>query len=179
MANENLKRLQSRVDDFFAGIVTRHAEHLACGEGCSSCCKGRLSLFVVELEPMLEAVSALDPALRSRIQARAARDPEECPLLEDNRCSVYAVRPIICRSHGAPILVRPDDPEAPPTRDVCPLNFAGPLSLAALPGPDLLDLERLNSMLSLVNRLAMAEAGGEERVDLRQALTMKRSGLRP
>jgi hypothetical protein len=74
----------------------------------------------------------------------------------DNKgcCAIYEARPIICRSHGAPISWT--DPEQVPTeskesRDVCPLNFKGE-DIYALDGQDVISLDKLNTLLSLINR---------------------------
>ncbi len=158
----NLDNLCHKVDGFFEALQARHGEHMECGRGCSSCCRGRLTLFEVEIRRLVAAVQALDEETRAEIARRAARDEEVCPLLDDSgQCRVYDVRPIICRSHGAPIRVDG-------RRDVCPLNFTGPLPLVALPDSDVLDLEQLNAMLSLINRLEIGDT--DERHDLRKVL---------
>ena len=91
---------------------------------------------------------------------------EACPLLENNLCPLYAARPIICRTHGLPLLIE----DAAGTRvDRCPLNFAG---YAALPGNAVIHLERLNAALIIINRQFIARVfpggGLPERIPLRQ-----------
>lgn len=86
---------------------------LACKSGCAACCH----LFVAVPPGVAEAIAdhveaILSPTertiLRQRLQeaaaaAQEAEDPvrlrRRCPLLgEDNRCSVYEVRPLTCRA---------------------------------------------------------------------------------
>ena len=93
-------------------------------------------------------------------------------MLEEDRCIVYEARPTICRTHGAPVQFRQENQLV---RDVCPLNFTpstpdGPLPLHELPASDLIDLDRLNMLLALTNRLTLEAAGLElEREPLREA----------
>lgn len=72
-----------------------------CKKGCSNCCKNPTVPFT---EPELIGISwyatqTLINPLRDRLKQRL-RDHEatpECPFLIDNECSVYDVRPLICR----------------------------------------------------------------------------------
>lgn len=122
---------------------------------------------------VLSAVSLLPTDVRTRILARVTSADHEhteavCPLLEDDRCTIYDDRPIICRSHGLPIQYI--DESGDKQRDVCPLNFAGQVPLHTLPNSDLLDVDRLNQMLAIVNQLAL-EAGPPSQHEERQSLT--------
>jgi hypothetical protein len=47
--------------------------------------------------------------------------------------------------------IQSDDPQGVENRDVCPLNFEG-VDLSALPKTDVLSLDKLNILLSLINR---------------------------
>jgi hypothetical protein len=83
---------------------------IACGRGCSHCCHTWVDASPAEV---LFAVKAMGSDQR----ARAAKSVEEtcrktggkpfdersrmvcaCPLLEDNMCSLYHARPIVCRT---------------------------------------------------------------------------------
>ncbi len=81
------------------------------------------------------------------------QDGDRCPLLLDDCCLLYQARPIICRTHGLPILITE---EAGRRVDVCPLNCKG---MERMPGGALIDLERLNSLLVSVNVLYLREFG--------------------
>lgn len=161
-SQRNLRVLHDKVDLFFGEVYERHAEHMECRRGCSACCQQVLTLSPVELEWIRGAVDTLPAELRARLADRVESQDSSgpCPLLEGDACVVYAARPTICRSHGAPILVREEHAGDEPRRDVCPLNFTGALPLASVPATDVLDLDRLNAMLSLINRLSVEESGG-------------------
>jgi hypothetical protein len=127
MSHSVLVTLRTRVDAHFDAAVARTPEAFACRAGCDQCCQ-RFAVFEVEAAPIRQALAELeasDPAMRERIREQG-RDPHAsaCALLVDGLCSVYAERPLICRSHGLPIAAPdPDDPEGPLTLDHCPLNF--------------------------------------------------------
>lgn len=166
----NLDALHAKVDTFFAAVHARHRQNMACASGCSDCCQKTLSLFPVELATLEPAVKGLPAAERARIHERAVAGGETCPLLEDDRCVAYAARPTICRSHGLPIRYLDDNGQA--HRDVCPKNFTGDLPLQALPATDLLDVERTNQVLVLINQLTLTARSADQpvREDLRSAL---------
>lgn len=98
-------------------------------------------------------------------------DPDgECPLLDAGLCLLYPVRPIICRTHGLPVLVRSEQGTAV---DCCPLNFTSGRK------PDskhILDIEQVNTTLVTVNglfvRAAFDEGDLPERFLLAEALLL-------
>jgi len=162
MTNAHLVTLRTRVDAHFEAAVARTPEGFACRVGCDRCCHARFSVFEVEAAPIRRALAELervDPATRERIREQG-RQGAACALLVDGRCSVYAERPLICRSHGLPIAVRdPDDPDGPLTLDHCPLNFVD------LPPPraSVLVLDAINRPLAV---LAELDSPGANRVSL-------------
>jgi Fe-S-cluster containining protein len=83
---------------------------IACSKGCSYCCHGFVGAVPPEAFRIAEAVRAghagsLDAeAVRARAQPLIGLEPSArvgrklpCPLLVDGACSVYAVRPLVCR----------------------------------------------------------------------------------
>jgi Fe-S-cluster containining protein len=145
-----LVQLRSRVDAHFAAAVARTPAAFACAEGCSACCEARFSVFPVEAAPIQAALARLavaDPALRARVRDQAD-DPahqHHCALLVDRRCAVYAERPLICRSHGLPVV-------APDTGAIshCPLNFTGD---PTPPAASVLRLDAVNQPLAVIATL--------------------------
>lgn len=146
----------AKVDAKFAEIQARHPAAFACRRGCHGCCAPGLSVTEVERAHIAAWLRA-DPARIDRLQALAAQDPHggtRCALLDaDGTCAIYAVRPMLCRAHGAPTRLAAE-PGAPPRHDVCPLNFAAPTDppLAALPAGDVIDQTLLATLLSVVDR---------------------------
>lgn len=147
------------MDAFFARVVARHGDEMACRAGCDACCRTRLSVTLVEAEAIGDAVRALPADARVRLAARAAADPpDRCVALEDDgRCAVYAARPLVCRSHGLPI--RMTNPRGLPVVHSCSLNFAsrGPAAAAA---DCVLDQTTLSLTLGAVAAVHARETGG-------------------
>lgn len=103
--------IAARAHDLFEVSVRQAMPRmpLACAKGCAYCCHSIVSVMAPEAFRLAAAVrSAGDLAIgRFRAGARitanrtagdrfGARQP--CPLLVDGACSVYAARPLACRS---------------------------------------------------------------------------------
>jgi len=105
---DRFRALTAKVDGFFARVAERHPADLECGTGCADCCHARLTVTSVEADAIAAHVAALPPPARAELAGLAARpvDPAavRCAALgDDDRCRIYAARPVVCRSHGAPI----------------------------------------------------------------------------
>jgi len=150
---DQYRALVAKVDAFWDHAVATQPTAFRCSEGCDDCCHQRLTVFPVEamaIEAHLTTMD-MDPALGARVFANA-QSPDRCAFLLEGRCAIYPVRPVICRTHGLPIRVEG-------RLDHCPLNFTD----AQPSGGIVLDLEQINTLLALVDRLH-AEAVGD-RVD--------------
>ena len=153
----NYHELVRRVDVLCKSIGARLEGHLACRKGCDACCL-HLSLFPVEAAVMAEAIKMLTPSQRLKLRehAKNARPDGPCPLLDDHVCLVYQARPMICRTHGLPILSRINgDAQV----DFCPENCQ---ELTALSGDMIIDLDRLNTALTAINALYLRESGAAD-----------------
>ena len=141
------RTLLEQVDQLCGRIVTEFAGQIRCRAGCADCCilQGVLPVEAASLALAWRKLPATE-ADRLSVQLQSAISGDRCPLLIDDRCPLYADRPIICRTHGLPLLI--EEPTA--TRvDRCPLNFT---ELTTLPGSAVIDLERLNQVLVVANR---------------------------
>jgi hypothetical protein len=104
-------------------VIPRTEEYLAlgpaqgvkieCGSGCSACCHQNVEVSIPEA--ILVALQVSDPAdpRRATILETATaianldndariRTALACPLLVDNKCSVYDNRPLLCRATLSP-----------------------------------------------------------------------------
>lgn len=81
---------------------------IACAKGCYYCCKTYVGVCIPEIFRVADAMRA-DAAKTARVHAAAAASapiPQTeretnrvvCPILEDQACSVYAPRPLVCRA---------------------------------------------------------------------------------
>jgi hypothetical protein len=147
----NYRNLVAKVDELCHGAAQKFGEHLACRAGCCSCCR-HISLFWVEGFALAAALRELPGETRSRIRerARTASSDGPCPLQEGGLCALYAARPIICRTHGFPILTTLDSKQLV---DFCPMNFR---NLSSLPGSAVISLDHLNTALASINALFVA-----------------------
>lgn len=160
--------LIERVDELCAQITVKYEAHIACRKGCADCCRC-FTLFPVEAEALSTALRELPRFRRDYIRQRVKSAPsgDACPLLEEGACLLYSARPIICRTHGMPILVVRDGRRRV---DVCPLNFK---NVESLPGSAMIELDRLNTTLAAINALFIARRdrpGAQERIDMARAL---------
>lgn len=151
-----LEKLHIKVDSFFSAIQKKHHRAMVCHAGCSSCCHRMPGIFPVEAWYAAEYLrnAPIEPAKRIVTQLAKHKNKSEvspCPLLDQRgRCQIYKARPIICRSHGLPIQV---PGKKPSEFDTCPLNFSSPGLRAGVSNDDVLDVERLNEILSVVDGL--------------------------
>lgn len=164
---ENYLALLERVDALCAGTAAKFPSEISCHAGCDACCR-HLSVFAVEAAALREALGRLSGEDAARVREGAANTaPEDpCPLLQDGLCRLYEARPIICRTHGLPLLLQRDGENC---IDFCPENFQ---SLPSIPGSAVIDLERLNAVLATVNSLYLQAFPGPERITVAEALTL-------
>jgi Fe-S-cluster containining protein len=155
--NENLANYLAfleRVDDLCGKITAEFAGDIRCKAGCSECCR-HLNLFPVEAASMADVVGKLPHETRELLSGRADwSEKSACPLLQDDRCLIYNARPVICRTHGLPLLL---EVEGGKKIDFCEENFRG---VTSLPGDMVIDLETLNRLLTAINGRFEAESHG-------------------
>ncbi len=179
--------LCQRVDAFFAAVAARHPTALRCQAGCHGCCQAGLSVCAIEAAAIRAHLRALSPVEAERLRALAARrlhhattaEPSEpaasCVFLrDDGHCAIYPVRPLVCRSQGLPLSYSAQLIPAQALRFsaqdgravvCCPLNFSqdaasGDAREAAPPrAADILDAERVDLLLALLNRRFLERTG--------------------
>ncbi len=166
----NYQRLTAKTDELCQKIYSAYQEHIACKKGCCGCCR-HISVFAVEAKALLLALSQIPEELLIRLRQKVAKNPEPeiCPLLEDGACAVYDSRPVICRTHGLPILVVQ---EGRHEVDFCPLNFT---NLSSLPSDAFIDIEQLNQILFAINNLFISQShdmAAQERFTISEIIAM-------
>jgi hypothetical protein len=147
--------LAAKVDGFFARVMARHGGDMQCESGCSDCCAVRLSVTAVERDAICDFVAGWSSERLAALKANArAQAPDRCAALDPGgRCLIYDARPIVCRSHGAPIRMTE---RSLPVVQACFRNFtdAGP----AAADPDcILDQTTLSALVLAVDR----DGGGD------------------
>lgn len=108
---ENAGLVGTLTDEFLASDPAGPSirSRIACAKGCSHCCHANVEVTIVEAIAVAERV-ATDQALSDAILATAPKVDGmppwmrydlriPCPLLRDGACSIYDVRPRVCRAH--------------------------------------------------------------------------------
>lgn len=155
---EHYERLLADIETLSEQLRARFLRQLNCQLGCTGCCHQHLTLSQVEADFVAAAVRQLPGEVQTRVAAAAAKlkaapeagEPLACPLLDGAGCAIYRSRPVICRTHGFPIIFQAEQSEEY-CLDVCPLNFSAPGELESLRAPDTINIDRVNLRLAAVN----------------------------
>lgn len=108
------EKLAEKADKVVERLEKLHRPHMECRLGCSYCCMD-YSIFPVEYYAILNHVK------KTEVRFNPSGSPEECVFLVNNACMIYAHRPVICRTHGLPLLYTNEDGEW--EMSACELNF--------------------------------------------------------
>jgi len=134
-----------------------HKDQLCCQPGCFECCVN-LSVFRVEFDSISDAVQMENNILNFDKDMK-------CGFLKQNLCSIYQHRPLICRTHGLPILFLDDNKKW--QVDFCEKNFLSPGS-HIFNANNTLNIEQLNLRLYTINQEYCLAQGNnpDQRIDL-------------
>ena len=151
--------LAAKVDAFFTRVHDRYGSDMQCSSGCSDCCHVRLTVTPVEAQAIRDEVARWPAEQRAELASAAfAVPPDRCAALDERgRCRIYAARPFVCRSHGAPIKIRKG---SLPVIQACFHNFTHTAAAADC----VLDQETLSTLVLAVN------GGDTTRIDLAELL---------
>jgi uncharacterized protein len=168
---DQYEMILKKIDEKFSLIQQRHPKQFQCQRGCSSCCKKGLSVTPIEADYIRSWIKARPDRRQSILEMSAAnRTNIGCRYLDGaGACSIYEVRPVICRSHGAPTLI----PEGNGLKkDICPLNFADDPELLTLTSEEWIRLDTLNLILTALNKAYLGQDSWE-RVPLESIIDEK------
>jgi hypothetical protein len=168
--------LVAKVEAFTSAALERRRADMACRSGCDACCHTWLTVSAVEAAAARAGVERLSAEQRARLAERGRRElareqageaPRCAMLSDDGRCDIYEARPLVCRTQGHALRYPSGfvPAEAVRSRSAagevthCPLNFTG----RAPDGADVLDAERVDQILALVNHRHALASGGDPR----------------
>ena len=150
MTTNRYQELIQAIQEHTIEIQNTHAKHINCEAGCHSCCLPDLHISGIEKQRIAKYIQS-SSILIETLQKLKEKNPYQstrCQMLDENGfCSIYEVRPIICRTHGLPILFQDKDQWF---ADVCSLNFVTD-SLDILEQDDFLPLDFINHELAFAN----------------------------
>lgn len=111
---EKYRRFIAKTDKSADSLSQMHNGHIFCKAGCSQCCMD-YKIFPLEFHFISEALK------NREVNTNSAPEEGGCIFLNNHLCSIYDVRPFICRTHGLPLLYVNDDDEW--ELSACELNF--------------------------------------------------------
>lgn len=98
--NSSSRSKLRKIYNLMTEIVQVAEPYVACQKGCSACCKMNVTVSEVEAK-YIEAEKGVKAARlwgsRPHIQNQFIGIP--CPFLKEDSCSIYDVRPFVCRKH--------------------------------------------------------------------------------
>ena len=93
--------LRDEVDKLIDDLWDKHHENMACKKGCDKCCLN-FDVFPVEFDAIKMQVEEEYPDVPDRSMPGEIGD--NCVFLQNHICSIYNARPVICRTHGFPLM---------------------------------------------------------------------------
>ena len=146
---EKYKLLLHEIDQHTAFLDDMHHKHLKCKNGCALCCID-FSVFPIEFYFMLNELK------EQNVKHEPDRDlsTDICIFLLNNSCTIYNQRPIMCRTHGLPLLYANDNGEW--ELSACELNFTE-FNFDDFTMENTLPQDKYNSKLFLLNREFIAD----------------------
>lgn len=168
------KKLQENASHFFARTHEKYAAEMRCAKGCAQCCNVELNIFEVEATIIVDWFFSLPVETQEKLVSiwqpnetltdeptETKKKTKTCAFLETSgQCSIYDARPVICRTQGAPLMVKKVLPnqDIQLEVDVCPLNFTRENSFPQQ--AEWLDLVKLNTLQSISENFFQKEKVG-------------------
>ncbi len=153
IAQQKYALLLERVDEKFNETSAKHRAEMLCGNGCHGCCQPKISVFKIERDNIRRYLMAQPNRIEdiARLEEENPFQDSRCKFLDaEGSCMIYDARPLICRSHGAPVFIPASSDRQEAVYDVCPLNFRES-DIKKLPAADFFNIQLLNEILVGIN----------------------------
>ncbi len=136
--------LRNNIDKVVHKLETEHKKQMLCKSGCDLCCMD-YNIFPVEYYSILNEL---------KIAGFVPEKPEigennSCVFLKNHKCTIYQSRPIICRTHGLPLLFANEEGEW--ELSACELNFTE-FDFEDFTFDNTFPQDKFNSKLFLINK---------------------------
>ena len=142
---EKYLQYRNQLDSVIEQLTLIHKPHLNCAKGCDLCCFS-FRVFPVEFFAIAnEMKSEATPNLNLEIG-----EMEKCLFLNNHQCSIYPFRPIICRTHGLPLL-NMNEEGTDWELNICELNFTE-ADDEVFDNDNVLMQDKINSELFQINK---------------------------
>jgi len=149
--------LIEKLNNYEERLLQRYGKSINCKKGCAGCC---ILESVFSIEAYMIYHYAIDAGIASESFASSARE-DSCILLKDKGCAIYPARPVICRTHGYPLL-------ADGKIDMCPENFK---DIKSIDSEYILDLGNVNEAIASINIIFLRET--EEKFFSMERISLK------
>ena len=137
-------QLRTEIDALSESLEKQHQKHLNCKKGCDLCCMA-ISVFPVEFYAIKAEMDE-----KSIAELASPQNDVDCRYLVDHNCAIYSSRPVICRTHGLPLLYMSQDGDDYEL-SYCELNFID-FDLADFDEENTYPMDRINSQLFQINK---------------------------
>ncbi|HUI91559.1 MAG TPA: hypothetical protein VLX68_04840 [Chitinivibrionales bacterium] len=165
---DNYAKLRRYCDSFFTAVQQRYPGDMACKKGCFACCELH-SVCAIEAHALAFYLK------RRAVPSRKKRsDRSKCALCVNGNCAAYPARPVICRSHGLPLLLDKGKTVA----SSCDLNFSR-RDPASLPASRVFDTAAITGNLVRLNMAFCMAAGITELASRRFTMAAVLAGELP
>lgn len=112
---DNYDQLITKIESKNKRLEIEHKDNMLCKKGCSSCC---IPFRIVPVEKFIIHHKLLEQGIATDYKSKK----DKCRFLENGECSIYDFRPIMCRTHGFPLLYLNEN-ETAYEFSSCDLNF--------------------------------------------------------
>nr|WP_319509468.1 YkgJ family cysteine cluster protein [uncultured Draconibacterium sp.] len=143
------EKLKNTIDKLSDDLEKQHKKHMKCKAGCDLCCMD-YSIFPIEF---FSIVIALNKQV-DKPKINTGNDESSCIFLNNHTCEIYSERPIICRTHGLPLLYMNE--ENGWELSACELNF-NEFDMEEFSEENTLPQDKFNSKLFLLNKEFIAK----------------------
>lgn len=109
--------LRKTIDKISETLSDKHLTHMQCRKGCDLCCMD-YSILPIEFHFIRDQLQK-EGLKKSNTEHK--EDSNSCIFLSNHTCTIYNHRPVICRTHGLPLLYTNEDYEW--ELSTCELNF--------------------------------------------------------
>lgn len=156
------RSLRNEIDSEVKIIEKEHESHMKCKAGCDLCCMD-YGILPIEFFAILEEFKKND--FQKETLTKTPKDKSSCVFLQNHVCAIYKSRPVICRTHGLPLLFTNEDGEW--QLSACELNFTQ-FNFEKFNTENTFPQDKYNSRLFLLNRdfIKEFEAENFEEFDL-------------
>lgn len=98
---ENYFEIRKNIDRSIQLLKEEHGRNMVCKKGCAMCCLN-FDVFPIEFDAVKKQVSEeYRQVMQGKLPSKLG---QQCIFLKQQQCGIYSARPIICRTHGYPLL---------------------------------------------------------------------------